>query len=153
MAKFVYRLQNILNIKYKLEEQAKSEYAIASQILHEEEIKLQVIYDDINMYENTLRNLNSGSISVMDVKQCSEAIAFKKNAAETQKIIITRAENKLERARVKLNEVMIDRKTHEKLREKAFDEFVSELSAQEKKEIDELVSYKYNNRGTGDNNG
>lgn len=153
MAKFVYRLQNILNIKYKLEEQAKSEYAIASQILHEEEIKLQVIYDDINMYENTLRNLNSGSISVMDVKQCLEAIAFKKNAAETQKIIITRAENKLERARAKLNEVMIDRKTHEKLREKAFDEFVSELSAQEKKEIDELVSYKYNNRGTGDNNG
>ena len=38
---------------------------------------------------------------------------------------------------------MKDRKTHEKLRENAFDEFLMELSAEEKKEIDELVSYKY----------
>ena len=38
---------------------------------------------------------------------------------------------------------MKDRKTHEKLREKAFENFLMELSDQEKKEIDELVSYKY----------
>ena len=38
---------------------------------------------------------------------------------------------------------MKDRKTHEKLREKAFENFLIELSAQEKKEIDELVSYRY----------
>lgn len=30
-AKFIYRMQNILNIKYKLEESAKQEYAEARQ--------------------------------------------------------------------------------------------------------------------------
>ena len=38
---------------------------------------------------------------------------------------------------------MVERKTYEKLKEKAFEEFKIEVNAQEKKEIDELVSYKF----------
>lgn len=45
-----------------------------------------------------------------------------------------------------------ERKIYEKLREKAFEEFKQELNAQEKKEIDELVSFNYNdnNMETGE---
>ena len=32
MSKFVYRMQNILNLKYKLEEQAKMEFAAARDV-------------------------------------------------------------------------------------------------------------------------
>ena len=38
---------------------------------------------------------------------------------------------------------MVERKTQEKLREKAFEEFKQELAYAEGKEIDELVSYTY----------
>lgn len=38
---------------------------------------------------------------------------------------------------------MIERKTHEKLKENAFEEFKEELKGQEKKEVDELVSFKF----------
>lgn len=41
---------------------------------------------------------------------------------------------------------MVDRKTYEKLREHAFDDFLRELEEQEKKEIDELVSYRFNKK-------
>ena len=41
MAKFVYRMQSILDIKYKLEEQEKTAYGIASRHLQEENQKLQ----------------------------------------------------------------------------------------------------------------
>ena len=41
MAKFIYRMQNILNIKYKLEDQAKNEFMIANRALQEEEEKKQ----------------------------------------------------------------------------------------------------------------
>jgi flagellar FliJ protein len=47
-------------------------------------------------------------------------------------------------ARQKLNQVMIERKTHEKLKEKAFEEYKKQLDDYEKKEIDELISYSYN---------
>ena len=41
MAKFIYRMQNILDIKYKLEEVAKIEYAEAVSRLTEEEARLE----------------------------------------------------------------------------------------------------------------
>ena len=43
MAKFVYRMQNILDIKQKMEHQAKAAYGIANRQLAEEQEKLQQI--------------------------------------------------------------------------------------------------------------
>ena len=39
---------------------------------------------------------------------------------------------------------MIERKTHEKLKEKAFDEFKKEIEKEESKAVDELVSFTHN---------
>ena len=39
---------------------------------------------------------------------------------------------------------MIERKTYEILKEKAFEQFKRELEEVEQKEIDELVSFKFN---------
>lgn len=38
---------------------------------------------------------------------------------------------------------MKERKTYEKLKEKAFEQFKIEIEAQERKEIDELVSFRF----------
>ncbi len=56
------------------------------------------------------------------------------------------AERNLEKVREKLAEVMMERKTHEKLKEKAFEEFLMEEKRQESKEIDQLTSYTYGQR-------
>lgn len=150
MAKFIYKMQSILDIKYKLENQAKSEYAAAVAILRKEEFKLKGINADINKYQDDLRDMQSGSIDVMELRECTEALEYKKRAAQAQKIVVQRSEKRVEHSKEKLNEVMVDRKTHEKLKEKAFEEFVQELSAQEVKEIDELVSFQYNNQDIGE---
>ena len=47
---------------------------------------------------------------------------------------------------MRLNAVMVERKSHEKLREKAFEQFKLELAAEEAKEIDQLVSFTYHDR-------
>ena len=49
----------------------------------------------------------------------------------------------LEAAQKRLGEIMKERKIQEKLREKAYEEFLQELNDQEKKEIDELVSFRF----------
>ena len=41
MAKFRFAMQNILDIKQKLEEQAKANYGIANRKYQEEQMKLQ----------------------------------------------------------------------------------------------------------------
>ena len=53
------------------------------------------------------------------------------------------AERQLEEARLKLQNAMQESKTQEKLKEKAFEEFVHEENAREAKEIDELTSYTH----------
>ena len=60
--------------------------------------------------------------------------------------MVRKRSKELEQARQKLNTVMQERKMHEKLKEKKFDEFIVELNAQENKEVDELISYKYGSK-------
>ena len=56
---------------------------------------------------------------------------------------VRRAGRKVEVAREKLQEAIKERKTHEKLKENAFEQFKIEVAAAESKEVDELTSYRF----------
>ena len=143
MAKFNYKMQNILNIKLKLESQAKVAFAVEMQKLREEEHRLEMIYQDISRYEQALREASIGVLDVYEMNRCNDGITIKKSQAEEQKKAIKIAERNVELARNKLNRIMVERKTQEVLRDKAFEEFVKEINYQEAKEIDEVVSFQY----------
>jgi len=67
-----------------------------------------------------------------------------KHHINLQQIAVKKAEKQLESARMRLNVAMMDRKTHEKLKENALNDFFIEYEAEQRKEIDELVSFKFN---------
>lgn len=144
MAKFAYKMQNILDIKHKLESQAKTAYAGANNRLQQEESTLKFLYEEKGRYEDHIRTINSTRLNIIELKQYKEAIDLQKDKIKKQHIEVKVAEKNLELARIRLNDMMIDRKTHEKLREKAFEVFLKELDIAEKKEIDELVSFQHN---------
>ena len=146
MAKFRYRMQNILDIKMKLESQAKIAYGIANQKYMEEQKKLQEIMLRRASYEKILKESMIGTIDVRQVSHARADVNTMKTIMRRQMIEVHKAERALEDARKALNEVMMERKTHEKLKEKAFEQFKAELNAEESKEIDQLVSYTYNNK-------
>jgi flagellar FliJ protein len=54
MAEFVYKMQNILDIKYKLENHAKTEYTNAQNQLIAEKQKMQILILKRKSYENAL---------------------------------------------------------------------------------------------------
>jgi flagellar FliJ protein len=64
-----------------------------------------------------------------------------------QKKNVALAEQAVETARARLQEVMQERKMHEKLKEKALEQFLYEENAAEFKAVDELTSYTYGQRG------
>ena len=146
MAKFRYRMQNILDVKMKLESQAKIAYGIANQKYMEEQKKLQEIVLRRNSYEKALKESMMGTIDVRQVSHARADVNTMKTLMRRQMIEVHKAEMAMEDARKKLNEIMMERKTHEKLKEKAFEQFKEELKAEESKEIDQLVSYTYNER-------
>ena len=143
MAKFIYRKQSILDIKNKITEQARMEFAAARMRLTEQEEKLQRLVDRKEGYEKRGRELRKNSLKVMDIMENGDAIARMEEFILLQKEQVKRAEAEFELARQKLQIAMQESKTQEKLREKAFDEFVKEENAREAKEVDELVSYTH----------
>lgn len=143
MAKFNYRMQSILNIKNKLETQARMDYAAARMALNEEEEKLDALYARKDSYEAAAALLLRDELHVRDILDNRNAILRMEEYIAQQKLQVRLAETKLEQARKKLQEIMQERKTHEKLKEKAFEEFKLEENAAENKAIDELTSYTY----------
>ena len=146
MAKFKYRMQNILDVKLKLESQAKIAYGIANQKYLAEQKTLQELIIRRTGYEMALKELMTGTLDIKKVTQARADVNTMKTLVRRQMIVVHKAELELNEARQKLNEVMVERKTHEKLREKAFEEFKEELKQVESKEIDELVSFTYNSK-------
>lgn len=136
-------MQNILDIKKKLEEQEKISYGIANAKLEEEKKKMQALLLQRAGYERQLRECMLGTIDIYKVKCFRHDIDTMKTRIRTQMIEVHAAEKNLEIARRKLKAVMIERKTHEKLHERAFEEFKQEIAYEENKSVDELVSYTY----------
>ena len=146
MARFHYKMQNILNIKYKLESQAKIAFAAAAAALAQEEEKLRLLRVRRMEYEEQARALRTELLDIPRINQCQQAVDAMKELIRRQQVSVHVAQRNLEMMRSQLNEVMKDRKTHEKLRENALEEFKHELASQEIKEIDQLVSYTYQGR-------
>ncbi len=144
MAKFVYRMQNILNIKQKLEEQARMVFSLANQKYQEQQQILQDYVIRRMGYEKHLKENMEGKLDLSELSHARNQVDSMKIIIRRQMMEVHKAQKELEDARQRLNEVMQERKIQEKLREKAFDEFKKELAVSENKEIDELVSYTYN---------
>ena len=150
MAKFVYRMQNILNIKQKLETQARMAYGLANQNYMEQQNILQEYMVRRVGYEQHWKELMQGDLDVAEVAHARADVNAMKTMARRQMIEVHKAQKELEDARENLQTVMQERKVQEKLREKAFEAFKQELAEAETKEIDELVSYTYNKGEQGD---
>lgn len=143
MARFRYRMQNILSVKEKLETQARNEFAIAAAQEREEEEKLNALIDRRDAYELRLKELCGSVLDVREIREAEDGLEVIKYHVSQQRLNLAAARQELEVARSKLTAAMQDRKTHEKLKEKQFAEFMAEEAAKESKEIDELVSYRF----------
>ncbi|MGN0437918.1 MAG: flagellar export protein FliJ [Lachnospiraceae bacterium] len=150
MAKFVYEMQNILNIKYKLEDQAKQNYMAVQAKLNEATDYLNLLEQRMSDYMNQYIMLVSNELEILEIENCKNSIILMESYITEQKQVIHEIEQELERALIKLNEAMKERKIHEKLKEKQFERFKEELNQEEMKEIDELVSYRYNDTDSED---
>ncbi len=143
MARFRYRMQGILDIKLKMETQARQEFAQAKAAVDQEEELQEAFKERKRMYEEKAAQLLKGRLDVLEIVANKEAIIHAEEAIAEQKIRVEAARAKLDEVRDKLKNIMQERKVHETLKDKAFEEFLMEEKQQESKEIDELTSYMY----------
>ena len=85
-----------------------------------------------------------GNLDFLQIEECGNSMDIMDEMIYQQNEEVKKKSKELEKARQKLNQIMQERKMHGKLKEKKFDEFLTELNAAENKETDEVVSYQYN---------
>ena len=92
------------------------------------------------------RRMRGEALNVRDMIANARAIDIMGDMIEDQHKVVEKEEVRLEEKRSALELAIQDRKTQEKLKENAFDEFKAELAAEEMKEIDQLTSYTYGSK-------
>ncbi len=143
MARFKYRMQSILDLKIQLEEAARQRFSLAQMKLNQEEEVLESLRARKRFYEEEGVRLRQDALKVQEIIDNKAAILRMDDYIAEQQEVVRLAEDALERERKALTEVMTERKSHEKLRERALEEFMKEEAASESKAIDELTSYRY----------
>lgn len=143
MARFVFSLQNILNMKEKLEDQEKNHFAQANLRLQEAVAEQEALERRLAREKERLQQEISASLDIKKIRQREDAVEIIRMYVRQQILEVKKREKELEVARERLSEAMKERKTFEKLREKAYEAFLIEENLKEQKEVDELVSYRH----------
>jgi flagellar FliJ protein len=136
-------MQGILDVKEKLEERAKQEFAQANMRLESEKAKMDELRSRKLYYMQEGVRLRSAHLNVREIRENKMAVLKMDEYIAAQAKAIARASKEVERTRAALQEVMKDRKAHEKLKETAFEQFMKDELAAESKEIDQLTSYTF----------
>ena len=136
-------MQGILDIKEKLENRAKQDFAEANMRLDAEKKKLDELYARRMYYMQEGVKLRSELIDVRKIRENKMAVLKMDEYIANQKREVALAAKTVEKARAVLQELMQERKAHEKLKENAFEEFMKGEQETESKEIDQLTSYTY----------
>ena len=152
MARFKYKMQNILDVKEKLENKAKQDFTKANAKLDMEKQKLVELQDRRNFYMEEGLKLRLEKIDIRKIRENKMAVLKMDEYIKNQMVQINLASREVEKARQTLQTLMQERKAHEKLKENAFEEFMKEEQAAESKEIDQLTTYTHGQKLMGEQN-
>ena len=146
MPRFQFRLQQYLGVKEQIEEQKELEYAKAIRILEEEKQKLTEMRELRENMVQDLRKAVSRSISPFEIRRYNNNIERLKHQIKVQEERVIAAEQYVEQKRQELVQAMKERKALEIVRDNAKEEFLKEVDLAERKQVDELVSFKYSEK-------
>ncbi len=146
MAVYKYKMQGVLDIKEKLETQAKQEFANANIKLMEEEALLEEIRKRKNGYIEEGVRLRMEIIDPVSIEINKRAVEVMEEEEAKQEREVAVARKNVDAARRKMMDARTETKIYEKLKENDFKEFMIEEGKAESKEIDELNSFRFSEK-------
>ncbi|MEE1213151.1 MAG: flagellar export protein FliJ [Treponema sp.] len=140
MKKFVFELEEILNIRRFQQQQAEAELGKALA----EEKKVQDRLDDLAARQVYVKNEMKGSVNFTDIANANQFYSYVRNQSES--LLKELAELKLvsEQKREELKKAMQKTDSLEKLKEQQKDEYVADQKKKEVHEIDDIVTSRVN---------
>lgn len=142
--RFKFKLQSVLELKIKAEDDEKKKLADLMQLLaREERILQQLEYTRMQRIAEFKEKQGAGGINVTELQMYSYTIEKLKNDIINQQLRIKEIHIRIEEQRQMLLKATQEKKTYEKLKEKQHEAFIAEEEYDEKKLIDELATIKF----------
>ena len=153
MAKFIFKLQSLLNLKIQIEDSVKNELGKALKKLDREKKALERLE---KMEEDSIFEFNhkaENKITVEKLREHTSYISSLREKIALQKENVNFAQFNVDKVREKLIKIVQEREMLDKLKEKRYQEFLEEQSREDQRLNDEIVSYKQGSVRTGDKDG
>jgi len=143
MAKFVFRLEALLNLKNQMENNLKNDLGKEIKKLEFEKNKLLKILEEEEEYFANYRKQSKDGATISIYCLYNNYYAVIKKRIEFQKKTINEFEKSVDIIRGKLIKVVQEKKMIEKLKEKEFEKFKKEQLIIEQKTSEEIYAYKF----------
>jgi len=142
--KFKYKMQSILNIKEKLEEEEKDKLGrLLFEKANEEAVLAQLRARKANSQQEMKDKQRQGAMDVEELKRYDAHLKKMEFLIENQILRIKELDVRIEKQRQAVIKATQERKMFEKLKEKHKERFMMEQETEERKFIDELAISRY----------
>ncbi|MCX7904174.1 MAG: flagellar export protein FliJ [Caloramator sp.] len=139
MDKFNFKLQKVLEFKETYEEKKKEEFSLELRNFYEQEKRLKELKEE---KERTINNPPKFKM-ILDYQGFYRYLELLDRRIEKQAHVLNEAKERLEKARQELIKATKDRSIIEKLKEKAYEEFLEEQNKKEQRLNDDYALYLY----------
>ena len=144
MKPFVFRLETLLEIRKRREEQANIVLSQARKKLFDAQAVLaQLVNKQKESWAEFREKQASGQIVVLEFQAWYQFLAFLEKAIKQQEEVIEALKQEVAAALKKVEQAMKERKAVEKLKEKRFEQYMFELQQEEQKVLDEIAITRY----------
>ena len=109
MARFIFSMQNILNMKEKLEEQAKNQYSQANMRLQEAMAEQEVLELRLANEKKKLQEDISSSLNIGEIRRREDAVEIIRMYVRQQMLVVKQCEKEVEVARRHLRSFVLKR--------------------------------------------
>ncbi|MCD6239750.1 MAG: flagellar export protein FliJ [Thermotoga sp.] len=143
MKRFQFRLQKVLDLKLSLENKKKDELAVLYNLLHEKKEEIRRKQIEVNLAYKSMKMELKGNVDVDRALLWVSYIDHLWNGIHILEDERRELNLKIDKCRKELLEIMKERKTLERLKEKQYGEYVTEADRQERLAVDEMATIRY----------
>ncbi|MBP8762815.1 flagellar export protein FliJ [Acetoanaerobium noterae] len=142
---FRFKLQRVLDLKLKQEDEKKNQIATLMQAIKTKEDELEALISEKKQKEFSLNDNRKRGISILEIRNINQYLLFLDKKINTLRFEISSLESNLNQKRLEYLELQKERKTFEKLKEKDYEKYLYNEKKEEEKMIDQIVTFNKNN--------
>ena len=142
---FRFKLQRVLDLKLKQEDEKKNQIATLMQAIKIKEEELEALISEKKQKEFSLNDNRKRGISILEIRNINQYLLFLDKKINTLRFEISSLESNLNQKRLEYLELQKERKTFEKLKEKDYEKYLYNEKKEEEKMIDQIVTFNKNN--------